>query len=141
MLLLVSAAALRRLRTCAGRGLRRDEFVPPRPVGESGVAVIADTWWHAKTALDAVTIQWDGRGNEKVSSATIDAMLKEGLTAEQAFVGNSNGDAKGAIAAAAKKVEAVYAYPLQNHAPMAPMNATARWTPEKCEVWVPTQNG
>jgi isoquinoline 1-oxidoreductase beta subunit len=110
-------------------------------VGESAVAVVADTWWHAKTALDAVSVQWDGRGNEKVSSATIDAMLKEGLSAEQAFVGNSNGDAKGAIAAAAKKVEAVYSYPFQNHAPMEPMNATARWTPDRCEVWVPTQNG
>ena len=68
-------------------------------------------------------------------------MLKEGLDAEQAFVGNQNGDVKAAIAGAAKKVEAVYAYPYQNHAPMEPMNATARYTADKCEVWVPTQNG
>ena len=54
--------------------------------------------------------------------------LKEGLNAEQAFVGNQNGDAKAAIASAAKKVEAVYSYPYQNHAPMEPMNATARYT-------------
>ncbi len=59
----------------------------------------------------------------------------------QAFVGNQNGDAKAAIAAAAKKVEAVYYYPYQNHAPMEPMNATARYTADKCEVWVPTQDG
>ena len=68
-------------------------------------------------------------------------MLKAGLDADQAFVGNKNGDAKGAIAGAAKKVEAVYAYPFQNHAPMEPMNATARYTADRCEVWVPTQNG
>ena len=43
-------------------------------------------------------------------------MLKEGLDAEQAFVGNQSGDAQGAIAGAAKKIEAVYAYPFQNHA-------------------------
>jgi isoquinoline 1-oxidoreductase beta subunit len=110
-------------------------------VGDSAVAVVADTWWQAKTALDALPIVFDEGENAKVSSATIAAMLKEGLDAEQAFVGNQNGDAKGAIAAAAKKVEAVYAYPFQNHAPMEPMNATARYTPERCEVWVPTQNG
>jgi isoquinoline 1-oxidoreductase beta subunit len=62
-------------------------------------------------------------------------------------VGNSNGDAKQALAGAARMVEAVYAYPHQNHATMEPMNATARisvsstGTPERCEVWTPTQNG
>ena len=111
------------------------------PVGDSAVAVVADTWWQAKTALDALPIEWDDGPNAKVSSATIAAMLKEGLDAEQAFVGNQNGDAKAALAGAAKKIEAVYAYPFQNHAPMEPMNATARYTPERCEVWVPTQNG
>ena len=110
-------------------------------VGDSAVAVVADTWWHAKTALDALPIVWDEGPNAKVSSATIADMLKAGLDADQAFVGNQNGDAKAAIAGAAKKVEAVYAYPFQNHAPMEPMNATARYTPDRCEVWVPTQNG
>jgi isoquinoline 1-oxidoreductase subunit beta len=110
-------------------------------VGDSGVAVVADTWWHAKTAVDALPIVWDEGENAKVSSATIAEWLKAGLDADQAFVGNENGDAKAAIAGAAKKVEAVYAYPYQNHAPMEPMNATARWTEDKCEVWCPTQNG
>ena len=110
-------------------------------VGDSGVAVVADTWWQAKTALDALPIVWDEGPNATVSSATIAEMLKEGLSAEQAFVGNQNGDAKAAIASAAKKIEAVYAYPFQNHAPMEPMNATAKYTPDRCEVWGPTQNG
>jgi isoquinoline 1-oxidoreductase beta subunit len=110
-------------------------------VGDSAVAVVADTWWHAKTALDAVNITWDEGQHAKVSSESIAEWFKAGLDAEQAFVGNQNGDAKGAIAGAAKKVEAVYSYPYQNHAPMEPMNATARYTPEKCEVWVPTQDG
>ncbi|HEV8110427.1 MAG TPA: molybdopterin cofactor-binding domain-containing protein, partial [Burkholderiales bacterium] len=110
-------------------------------VGDSGVAVVADTWWHAKTALDALPIVWDEGENAKVSSATIAEMLKAGLDAEQAFVGNQNGNAKDALAGAAKKIEAVYAYPFQNHACMEPMNITMRYTPEKCEAWGPTQNG
>src|SRR3989449_1058991 len=110
-------------------------------VGDSAVAVVADTWWQAKTALDALPIVWDEGENAKVSSATIAAMLKEGLDADQAFVANQNGDVKAAIAGATKKIEAVYTYPFLNHATMEPMNATARYTADRCEVWVPTQNG
>ncbi len=110
-------------------------------VGNYAIAVVADTWWHAKTALDAVAIEWDGGENAKVSSASIAEMLKEGLSAEQAYVHNTNGNAKAAIVGAAKKVEAVYAYPFQNHATMEPMNATALYTADRCEVWCPTQHG
>jgi isoquinoline 1-oxidoreductase beta subunit len=110
-------------------------------VDDSTVAVVADTWWHAKTALDALPIVWDEGPNAKVTSASIADMLKEGLDAEKAFVANKAGDAKAAIASAAKKVEAVYAYPFQNHACMEPMNATALYTADKCEVWTGTQNG
>ncbi len=110
-------------------------------VGDTAVAVVADTWWQAKTALDALPIVWDEGENAKVSSASIAEILKAGLDADQAFVGNKNGDAKAAIGGAAKKVEAVYAYPYLNHAPMEPMNATARYTPDRCEVWCGTQNG
>lgn len=111
-------------------------------VGDSGVAVVADTWWHAKTALDALPIVWDEGDNAKVSSETIAKWLAEGLdNAQPAYVGNQNGDAKAAIAGAAKKVEAVYSYPYQNHATMEPMNATVLYTSEKCEVWCGTQNG
>src|SRR6266705_1296345 len=111
-------------------------------VGDSGVAVIADTWWQAKTALEQLPIVWDEGENAKVSSSTIAEVLKAGLDAEQAFVGNqAGGDVKAALAGAAKRIEAVYAYPFQNHACMEPMNATVRWTPERCEMWGPTQNG
>src|SRR5256886_720814 len=72
-------------------------------VGDSAVAVVADTWWRAKTALDALPIVWDEGENAKVSSDSIAAMLKEGLDADQAFVANQNGDVKQAIAGAAKK--------------------------------------
>jgi isoquinoline 1-oxidoreductase beta subunit len=110
-------------------------------VGGSAVAVVADRWWHAKTALDALPATWDEGENAKVSSASIAEFIKGGLDAEQAFVGNENGNAKQAIAGAAKKIEAVYSYPYQNHATMEPMNATALYTADRCEVWAPTQNG
>ena len=110
-------------------------------VGDSAVAVVADTWWRAKTALEALKVEWDDGPNAKVSSASIAETLKAGLDARDAAVGNRNGDAAAALATAARKVEAVYSYPYQNHATMETMNATARWTPERCEVWTPTQNG
>jgi isoquinoline 1-oxidoreductase beta subunit len=110
-------------------------------VSDGSVAVVADTFWVAKTAMDALPIVWDEGPNAKVSSASIAAMLKEGLTAEQAFVGNQRGDTKAAMAGAAKKIESTYFYPFLNHAPMEVMNATAKWTPERCEAWVPTQDG
>jgi isoquinoline 1-oxidoreductase beta subunit len=111
-------------------------------VGDTAVAVVADSWWHAKTALDALPVVWDEGDNAKVSSASIAKWLAEGLdNAQPAFIGNQNGDAKAAIASAAKKVEAVYNYPYQNHACMEPLNATALYTADKCEVWCGTQNG
>ncbi|MDB5572934.1 MAG: aldehyde dehydrogenase protein [Tardiphaga sp.] len=111
-------------------------------VSDSAVAVVADTWWHAKVALDALPIVWDDGENAKVSSASIAAWLAEGLDAAQpAFVGNKAGDIAAAKAGAAKTVEAVYSYPYQNHATMEPLNATALYTADKCEVWTGTQNG
>ncbi len=110
-------------------------------VGDSAVAVVADTFWVAKSAMDQVAIVWDEGPNAKVSSATIKTMLEEGLTAEQAFVGNQFGDMKAASAGAATKIESTYFYPFLNHAAMEPMNATAKWTPESCIAWVPTQDG
>ena len=111
-------------------------------VDDSAVAVVADTWWHAKTALDALPIVWDEGDNAKVSQR-VDREMARGRARRRApaFVGNKNGDAKAAIAGAAKKVEAVYNYPYQNHATMEPMNATALYTADKCEVWCGTQNG
>jgi isoquinoline 1-oxidoreductase subunit beta len=110
-------------------------------VEDYGVAVIADSWWRAKTALDAMPIEWDEGPNAKVSSSSIDAFLKEGLDANEVVVGNQNGDAKAVLANAAKTFEAVYSYPYQAHATMEPINATALFTAERCEVWCSTQNG
>ena len=116
-------------------------------VSPTMVAVIADTWWHAKTALDALPIEWDngkaadGSDNAKASSADFAKVMRTALDAPDAVAGNQNGDVKAAMVSAAKKLEAIYSYPHQNHACMETMNATVRYTPERCEVWLPTQNG
>ena len=105
------------------------------------VAVIADTFWNAKSAIDKLPIEWDTGKSGSVQQDDIIDMLKEGLTATEAFVGNKVGDAKAAIDGAVKKVEATYAFPYQHHVTMEPMNATALYTADKCEVWTGTQNG
>lgn len=110
------------------------------PVGDTGVAVVADTWWRAKTALDALPIEWDNGPNGQVQSADIAAAQKAGLTADTTLIGNQSGDAKTALGGAARTVEAVYGFPHQHHVTMEPMNATALWTDNKCEVWTATQN-
>lgn len=111
-------------------------------VGDDAVAVVADTWWHANKALEALPITWDG--GDKFNSADFEADMDEGLTADDAVTGYSVGEdgaVEAAMASATQVVEATYNMPFQSHAPMEPMNATALWTEEKCEVWCPTQNG
>src|SRR5882762_733682 len=110
-------------------------------VNDSTVAVVADTWWRAKTALDALPIVWDEGAGATQSSATIAARLKEGLTASgEPLAGWQEGDALKAIEGAAKKVEAIYGTPFLAHATMEPMNATVRLSADKAEAWVPSQN-
>ncbi len=108
-------------------------------VDDETVAVVADTFWRAKAALDALPIVWDEGAGADASSETITTMLREGLSAETAFVGNRSGDARAVLAKASRVIEAEYGFPYQNHAPMEVLAATVRWTPERCEVWAPTQ--
>jgi isoquinoline 1-oxidoreductase subunit beta len=109
-------------------------------VKDTGIAVVADTWWRAKSALDALPIVWDEGAGAKQSDATIAEHLKEGLTATTINGTRQNGDAPKAIQGAAKKVEAVYSTPFLAHACMEPMNATVRLSSDKAEVWVASQN-
>jgi isoquinoline 1-oxidoreductase beta subunit len=109
-------------------------------VNDGAVGVVADTWWRAKTALDALPIVWDEGAGASQSDATIAAHVQEGLTATNTNGERRYGNALEAIAAAAKKVEAVYRTPFLSHACMEVMNATVRLSADKAEVWVATQN-
>jgi isoquinoline 1-oxidoreductase beta subunit len=109
-------------------------------VKDTAVAVVADTWWRAKTALDALPIVWDEGENGKVTNASIRKHLEEGLNATDNNGERREGDALAAIAGAAKKIEATYSTPFLSHACMEMMNATVKLSPDKAECWVPTQN-
>ena len=110
-------------------------------IDDRTVAVIADTWWQAHSALDAMPIEWDGGEYANYSSDDVNALLDEGLQADKTFPGNAGGDIEAGFKAATKIIESEYSYPTLNHAPMEPMTATALWTADKCDVWCPTQNG
>jgi isoquinoline 1-oxidoreductase beta subunit len=110
-------------------------------VDDKTVAVIADSFWRAKQALEKLPIVWDEAGNGQVSSASIATHLTEGLTSTQnVFADRDVGDAPAAIAKAARTVEAVYSTPFVAHACMEPMNCTVRITADRAEAWVGTQN-
>ena len=109
-------------------------------VKDTAVAVVADTWWRARKALEALPIVWDEGPNASQSSPMIADLIKEGLTATATNGSRQNGDAVKAIEEAAKKVDAVYATPFLAHATMEVMNCTVKLSADKAEAWVPTQN-
>jgi len=105
----------------------------------AGVAVVADTYWHAVQGRRALDIEWDEGEAAALGSDGIRAEFAR--LAEQAGVeARKDGDAAGALAGAAKRVEAVYEVPFLHHATMEPMNCTAHVRADGCDVWAPTQN-
>ena len=110
-------------------------------VDDESVAVLADSFWRAKSALEVLPITWDFGPNGKESSVSIAERLREGLTStNNVFADIDQGNVAEAIQGAAKKIEAVYGTPFVSHACMEPMNCTARVTADRAEVWVPSQN-
>jgi len=105
---------------------------------KNAVAVVADRFWRAKSALDALDIAWiDGPGRA-LDDAKIGAALKAGFD-EPAAVAKAVGDAAGALKSAAKVIDAEYSVPYLAHATMEPMNCTAHVKADSCEIWAPTQ--
>jgi isoquinoline 1-oxidoreductase beta subunit len=105
------------------------------------VAVVADSWWQAKKAAQALRIAWDFGDGADISSVSIRASLRAALSADDARVGRSNGDVERSLAQAVKRIEADYEVPFLAHATMEPQNCTAHVTTDLVEVWAPTQDG
>jgi isoquinoline 1-oxidoreductase beta subunit len=105
----------------------------------AGFAVVAKTSWHARTAVQAVQVQWQQRKEGALDSARIQQNLLDTLKNDKGFTFYEKGDAAAAEAGAARIVEASYTAPYLAHATMEPMNCTAQFKDGKLEVWAPTQ--
>ncbi len=108
---------------------------------DDAVAVVAESWWQAHQALQALPVTWDEAGNGAVSDADIRASLKAGLAADKAVVMAEHGKPHGALQTSDKQIEATFYAPYLAHATMEPMTCTAAVHKDgRVEVWVPTQN-
>jgi isoquinoline 1-oxidoreductase beta subunit len=105
----------------------------------NGVAVVAEHFWQAKTAADALTVSFAEGPNAALDSAGIEARYRAALDDNSWAAIANKGDAATAIASAATKVAQEYWSPFQAHATMEPMNCTASVTAEGCDVWGPLQ--
>jgi len=107
---------------------------------QNGVAVVADTWYRAKTALDLMPIEWDFGPEGEVSNET-QAAEAHRLFEETGDVSNEvGGDTLGMIAASDRTMTAEFHRPYETHARMEPINATVSVTDERVDVWSPAQD-
>ena len=105
-----------------------------------GVAIVADTWWHANTARQKLEVTWAEGEHANDSSAGFAAQAAALAQGTPHVVSPAEGDPDAALKGAAKVIEAEYAYPFIAHAPLEPMNATAHFHDGKMEVWAPSQS-
>ena len=115
------------------------ERIGPGAFTEGGVAVVAESSWAAMEGRRALQIEWDFGPHANESSEWLRNQMIA-LAAKPGSVVRSDGDADAALAAAAKKIEAVYEFPFLAHATMEPMNCTVHVRPDGAEAWVPTQS-
>jgi isoquinoline 1-oxidoreductase beta subunit len=104
----------------------------------NGVVVVADTWWRAKKAADALNIQFTSTPHDQLSSAELSAAMKQGLSKDIPTV-LRQGDIRQGLEQATKTVEAIYEVPFLTHGCMEPMVCTAHTRDDHVELWMPTQ--
>ena len=123
----------------------RNAFVV-EPVGTEltgllgGVAIVADSWWLARSARQKLQVEWDEGAGATLSSASIASTAASLAKAAPQRSLRKDGDVDAALAGAAKVVRAEYFYPFIAHAPLEPQNCTARFADGRMEIWAPTQN-
>jgi isoquinoline 1-oxidoreductase beta subunit len=103
-----------------------------------GVAVVAKGFWAAKQGRDALKVEWEDSKAEKRSSDAIMTEYRQ-LAEQSGASARKEGDATQALAGAAQKVSATYAFPYLAHAPMEPLDAVVKLTANSCEIWAGDQ--
>jgi isoquinoline 1-oxidoreductase beta subunit len=131
----VFGGKLKRFDAAAALGLPGVERVQAVP---GGVAVVADTTWHALAGVKALAVEWDPGPNPKLDSAALQQQYRAALDGPLDSVATI-GDVDKALKSAAKLVTAVYSLPFLAHAAMEPLNCTAEVTKDGVDVWVSTQ--
>ena len=119
------------------------QFMPGGRLGRENdaIAVVADSFWEAKTALEAMPMQWEG-GHVDLSSESLLADMRAALSSSMAptKVLRKDGDVDAALHSAAKVIEAEYYTPYRESAPMEPLSCTAAVTDDGFELWVGSQS-
>ena len=105
----------------------------------SGVAIVADSYWQAKTARDRLQVVWNEGPWTSQSSDGFARRAAELSTQTPAQWVRTDGDVDAALASASKVVEAAYAYPFISHAQLEPEVCTAQFSNGKLEIWAPSQ--
>jgi isoquinoline 1-oxidoreductase beta subunit len=107
----------------------------------SGVVVLADTWWQARRARDALSVDWDLSERASLSSAGFHRTLAAALDARaaEAKVPRNDGDADAALTGAARRLNATYEEPVLAHATLEPQNCTVEQRGDELHVHAPTQ--
>ena len=104
-----------------------------------GIALVADTYWHAKTAIDALPVEFDASADGALTSAGIFARFATALDGDDGSELHDEGDADDELESADTVIAAEYRVPYLAHATMEPQNCTALVTKDRCEIWVGTQ--
>ena len=104
-----------------------------------GVAIVADSWWAARSARQQLRVTWAEHPTSAQSTASFNAKAAELFAAEPQRSLRNDGDVSAALASGTV-VEATYEYPFLAHATLEPMNCTAHYADGKLEIWAPTQN-
>ena len=116
-------------------GITPAAYTPWEPGMEPGIAIVADTWWHAQQARKKLKVDWDLGPAATQSSEGFKKGAEELLKAPPGTTVRKYGDVDGALKSAAKMVEATYEYPFIAHVTMEPQGATAHWKDGKLEMW------
>jgi len=104
-------------------------------IGDSAVAVVADSTWNALEGRRLLNVTWDEGPNKDLTSAATMDSLKQSSSKKGATLYSVGNVSK----AVGRRIQAAYELPFMAHAPMEPGNSTAHYQRSKCEIWSPTQ--